>query len=171
MIRNWKYCPLKVVLVIHGGEFLFWLESWNFRAIRRTEKRAHASIESKTSIPASATQLAKLRDAGSNNAYFCGGGPSGGRRNQVDWFRGLVPRIGSLEKRFQDRRRGACSSQTTAAKRTSITRPSTWVAILGQPEWSHMNSVSSSSPPSGLMRPVLIVTCGMDKSPYEILML
>ena len=93
------------------------------------------------------------------------------RSRAFPWEGGGTKWIGSLRREFQDRRRGACSSQTTAAKRTSLTGPSTWVAMLGQPKWSHMYSVSSSSPPSGVMRPVLIVTCGMNKSPSIYLML
>jgi hypothetical protein len=53
---------------------------------------------------------------------------------------------------------GACSLQTAATRRSSVTHPSTWVAILGQPGWSQRYSVSNSSCPSGVVSPVLIVT-------------
>jgi hypothetical protein len=63
---------------------------------------------------------------------------------------------------------GACSLQTAATAPTSLTHPSTWVAILGQPGWSQKYSLSSSSCPSGVVRPVLIVTCGMKNPPNSI---
>jgi hypothetical protein len=53
---------------------------------------------------------------------------------------------------------GACSLQTAATRRSSVTHPSTCVAILGQPGWSQRYSVSNSSCPSGVVSPVLIVT-------------
>jgi hypothetical protein len=60
---------------------------------------------------------------------------------------------------------GACSSQTALARRISETHPSTCVAILGQPGWSHKYSVSASSRPSGFVRPVFMVTAGMENPP------
>ena len=41
--------------------------------------------------------------------------------------------------------------------------------MFGHPEWSHMNSVSSSSSPSGVIRPVLMVTCGMDNPQHLVI--
>lgn len=56
---------------------------------------------------------------------------------------------------------GACSSQTMTTSDSSLTLPSACVATLGQPWWSQKYSVSTSSRPSAVVRPVLIVTCGM----------
>jgi len=84
------------------------------------------------------------------------------RRLAVWDIRSRWARLLLIWRFFYGRGLGACSSHTTALRPTSCTHPSNWVAILGQPGWSQRYSISCSSRPSASVKPVLIVTWGIE---------
>ena len=138
-IWDGKNGSLNLVVVGHREDSFLW------------NKGVLISIPSHTRSLAFAKELSKRTALlGSRNVRCKRHGASawGARREIADWWG-----VG-----YQDRGLGTCSSQTSATTPTSLTHPSTWVAILGQPDWSQRYSMSASSRPSGVVRPVLIVT-------------